>query len=378
MNTEEVIIIGAGPSGLAIAAYLHQSGIPYLMLEKNESIASMWHQHYDRLHLHTVKQWSHLPFVPFPKTYPTYVPRESLVQYYEDYARKLEIYPQFGQEVTKVSRQSGGWLINTQDQSFHRKHVIIATGVNRVPVYPTWSGESEFEGKISHSRSYKNVVPYRGRKVLVVGMGNTGAEIALDLAENDVETYLSVRSEVNIVPRDIMGRPTQVTAKLLDRLPFGLGKWLGAISTRLVLGNLSKYGLKQSKLHPVDQLRLTGKTPVLDLGTVAQIKAGKIKVVGDIVSIHRTGVSVEGGQQIDIDHIILATGYKPQLEELLSYTGQLLDKNGVPKSPIGSGDFEGLYFIGFDNYKLGGILGIIQSEAKEIHDHLDNLINNGT
>lgn len=367
MKSTPTLIIGAGPGGLAMAGRLRQQGLEFEIVEQSGDIAHSWHNHYDRLHLHTVKQLSALPGLDFPEEYPLFVPRLQLIQYYEQYARHFDIKPHFHSKVTDIrSLTNGKWEVEIKDQDgFVADQVVIATGVNRVPFYPHWDGQENFKGEIIHSRYYKNPEPFIGKKVLIIGMGNTGAEVALDLANHNVETYLSVRSPVNIVPLIFMGKPTQLTAKKLEKIPFGLGDWLGTRIRTMAMGNLKKYGLKTSKMPPAKQLRETGKTPVIDLGTVDQIKAGKIKVLPDIDHINLEGFLLfKNGQQHHFDTIILATGYRAQVEDILENTEGLLDQFHVPKGPIGSGKHKGLYFIGFDNYKLGGILGTINTDSE--------------
>ncbi|MGB0929305.1 MAG: flavin-containing monooxygenase, partial [Chitinophagales bacterium] len=248
------IIIGAGPAGLSVAGRLRKMNIPFEVIEQNDKIAWSWTQHYDRLHLHTVKQLSALPHLAFPKEYPTYVPRLDLVKYYEGYAKEFDIQPHFNTSVTSIRRQkNGSWLVKTNtEQFFEAENVVIATGINRIPNFPTWKGQESYQGEIVHSRNYKKPAPFAGQKVLVVGMGNTGAEVALDLSEKGVDTYISVRSPINFVPRDVNGRPVQLTAKTLAKLPFGLGDWLGMQIRKIVIGDLTKYGIPMSKMNPTD------------------------------------------------------------------------------------------------------------------------------
>ncbi len=371
MTTVENLIIGAGPAGLAVAGQLRHRGLSFEMIEQTDKVAWSWHNHYDRLCLHTVKDLSHLPHLPFPDDYPQYVPRQLFAEYCEQYARHFEIKPHFNQAVNSVERSGASWIVTTdKGMTFQADRVIIATGVNRVPYWPVWPGQDEFGGTIEHTRVYKNPQPYLDKRVLIIGMGNTGAEVALDLAEHEVEVYLSVRSPVNIVPRDINGRPTQLTAKTLARLPFGLGDWLGTQIRKLVVGNLSRYGLETATMSPARQLRETGKTPVIDLGTVAKIKEGAIKIIPDIDHFTAEGVACTDGSSYRVDAVLLATGYRARVEDFLENTDQLLDKHGVPKSSVGQGLHEGLYFVGFDNYKLGGILGTIFTDSQTIADHI--------
>jgi cation diffusion facilitator CzcD-associated flavoprotein CzcO len=367
MDVIESLIIGAGPAGLAIAGRLRHAGKDFAMIEKGQHVAERWHHHYDRVHLHTIKKWSHLPHLPFPEEYPMYVPRQKLIGYLENYATHFNIKPQFGVEVRRIRKvQDELWEITTNTGNIHARNVILATGLNRIPNMPTWENMSDFNGTIVHSFGYKNPDAYHGSRVLVIGMGNTGAEIALDLAEASVPTWISVRGTINIVPRDLNGRPVQETSKLLARLPFGMGDWIGAKVQRLYFGDLSKYGLRKSDRYPAVELRETGKTPMIDVGTIKAIKEGRIHVVGGLHHFTRDGVVLENEKELKCEHIIVATGYRPQLQELIENIDTFLDKYGNPKGPIGVGERRGLFFVGFDNYKLGGVLGTINTDSETI------------
>ncbi len=366
---QNVVIIGAGPAGLAIAGRLRQAGIEFKILEKTANVGESWRNHYDRLHLHSVKRLSHLPHMPFPDDYPVYVPRAKFVEYLEDYARKFKIDAAFNTEVLRVRRASGNhkeWVVETNSGEVVADHVVVATGVNAVPVSPEWPGMQEFRGAIVHSRDYRNPAPFKSSKTLVIGMGNTGAELALDLAEHGVETYISVRSPVNIVPRDLNGRPVQETALILDKIPFGLGEWLGAKIQGIYFGDLSKYGLEKSTVRPAVQLMETGKTPVIDIGTVSAIKRGDITVVGDVQKFIEDGVVLSDGTELQVDQVVLATGYRSSVSSLVERMAEWLDDLGYPKGPVGQGYHDGIYFVGFNNYELGGILGTIFKDSEEV------------
>jgi hypothetical protein len=153
---------------------------------------------------------------------------------------------------------------------------------------------------------------------------------------------------------------------MLAKLPFGLGDWLGAKIQRLYFGDLSRYGLTQSRQYPIEQLRETGKTPVIDIGTVKAIKQGKIVVVPEVVRFTHAGVIPGDGKEIKCEHVLLATGYRTGLESLVNDVDTFLDMHGYPKSAIGAGDLEGLYFVGFDNYRVGGILGTIYTDSDTV------------
>lgn len=371
MITTPNLIIGAGPAGMGIAGQLRKRGIDFEMVEQSQHVGNAWHHHYDRLHLHTVKQLSNLPHLPFPADYPLYVPRAKLVDYFNQYAQHFKLKPHFGQSVDTVKKVGEEWLTVTKDGTkFKSQNVIVATGVNRIPNIPSWPGQEQFQGTVIHARDYKNATPFKGKKVLVVGMGNTGAELALDLSEHDCETYISVRGPVSIVPRDLNGRPVQLTSIQLAKLPFGIGDWLGNFIRGIYLGDLKKYGLNAPKLSPVQQLKETGKTPVVDIGTVNQIKAGKIKVMPEMDTFDASGVIFKNGERKAIDAVVLATGYKAKVADFIADTTGLLNQDNLPKQAIFDGKNKGLYFIGFDNYKLGGILGIIRTESELIANHI--------
>ena len=367
MQQVENLIVGAGPAGLAVAARMRRKQIPFKIIEQHNTVAHTWKNHYDRLHLHTVKQLSALPHLPFPDDYPIYVPREKVVNYLENYATHFNIQPIYNTSLKKLEQHKEYWLAHTNEPTpYQAKSVILTTGINRIPNVPSWEGQHLFKGNISHSRTYKNPGPYKNTKVLVVGMGNTGAEVALDLAEHQVDTTIAIRSAVSILPRDIFGNPVQLTAKKLAKIPFGLGDWLGSQIRKIVIGDLSKFGVPLSKVHPAVQLRETGKTPVVDIGTAKAIKAGNIKVKGDIRALYNEGAIFKDGSQQAFDHIILATGYKANLQEFAPNIAPFLDQYHLPKSPIGAAPLQNLYFVGFDNYKLGGILGTINTDSEHV------------
>jgi indole-3-pyruvate monooxygenase len=184
MSETDTIIVGAGPAGLAVGATLRRANVPFVMLERAERVGASWHSHYERLHLHTPKRYSALPHRPFPAAYPTYPSRQQVWEYLEDYARAFDLRPEFGNEVDRcVRRNDGVWEVTTNAGIYRSRQLVIACGWQRDPNLPCWPGMDSFPGPILHSRDYVNGEQFRGRRVLVVGFGNSGAEIALDLAE---------------------------------------------------------------------------------------------------------------------------------------------------------------------------------------------------
>lgn len=236
------IVVGAGPAGLACVAQLRRLGVEALVLEKERDVGSSWRRHYDRLHLHTPKARSSLPGLPMPASYPKYPSRDAFVAYLDAYAAHHRIAPRFGSRVRKVERQAG-WTVETQGETFSAANVVFATGIAGWPERPQWPGIEAFPGRVLHSSSYVNASPFSGSRVLVVGLGNSGGEIALDLAESGVDVTVSVRGPVNVVTREVLGIAISTWAVIQSGLPPRAADALSAPLRRMAIGDLRKFGL---------------------------------------------------------------------------------------------------------------------------------------
>lgn len=367
----DILVIGAGPAGLAVAAALIERGRRPLVIEKAAAVGASWRSHYERLHLHTVKTLSALPGLAFADELPKYVPRQGVVDYLTTYAAHARIEPQFGEEATAIVRDDGGWRTTTRTgRTLLSAAVVVATGANNQPNVPRIEGEREFAGTILHSRDYRTAAPFAGRRVLVVGMGNTGAEIALDLAEHGVPVALSVRSPVNIVRRDVLGRPTQKTSIALARLPAKLGDALARFFADVTVGDIGRHGLRRSPISPLRELREFGRTPVIDVGTLARIRSGEIGVRPGIRRLHADGAEFVDGSVAPFDAVVLATGYRAGVEALFTGATVQLDANGLPMRLAGEGPLAGIYFVGFDTRQPGGLLRTIAAQALAVAESI--------
>lgn len=366
----DTLIVGAGPAGLAIAGRLQKQNTPFLLLEKAGHVAASWHQHYDRLCLHTVKEHSNLPFADMPANYPTYVKRLDMIAYWKEYLKKMNIVPLFGQNVSNIKRSGDLWETTTDTHVFQSRHVVVATGYNRVPLEPAWEGLQQFKGPVLHSSAYRNAKPFAGKKVLIVGMGNTGAELAIDLYENGAFPSIAVRSPVNFIRREILGRPAQKTAILLGKLPSWAFDFIARQVQKITVGDLSAYGIQTSPYSPSEALRRFGKVPIIDIGTIDLIKQGHVKIWPGIQRFSENSVTFNDGRTEDFDAVILCTGYRAQVEDFIENAAVLLNERGYPRQLwFEEKAFKGLYFCGFST-PISGILRNIKLDSAEIAAHI--------
>jgi cation diffusion facilitator CzcD-associated flavoprotein CzcO len=376
MQSEDILVIGAGPAGLAVSACLRKEGLKHVVVERKDTVGSAWRGHYDRLHLHTTKTYSGLPMTPWPKTAPRYPSREEVVGYLRSYADEHDIRPQMGVTVHSVDRQAERFAVETSNGRMAPRFVVMATSYNGIPNLPALPGLVDFGGFTIHASSYKNATPFQGKRTLVVGCGNSGAEIALDLAEHGVDVAMVVRGPVHVVPRDMFGRPTQHTNVLLSYLPLWLRDVIARTILGLVVGDLSRWGIVRPKVGPNQMIEESGRIPLLDLGTIAMVKKGKIRVLPALQEILVDGVRVAGGGTHPFESIIFATGYKPGLGKLVNGFEKISDSRGRPHRFGEETGISGLYFVGFKNPPTGA-LREIAIEAPRVARSIRNIIDRG-
>lgn len=355
MRNEDIVVIGAGPAGLAAAASLRRAGLPHLVIDRAHDVAASWKQHYDRLHLHTVKRYSSLPFSPWPRETPRYPSRADVVNYLERYTEQHRITPRFGVEVGRVTRGSQRFTVDTNAGRLEPRFVVVATGYNGVANRPEFPGLADFTGSVVHTETYKNPQPYVGKRTLVVGCGNSGAEIALDLAEQGVDVAMVVRGPVHVVPRDLWGRPSQETSIMLSRLPVAVRDALVAPILRLAVGDLSRWGIVRPAFGPARLIEETGRIPILDIGTIAQVKAGRIHVLPAVQEVLSDRVRFGDGRTEAFGAIILATGYRPRLDRFIDGFDSISDGRGRPHRFGAETAIPGLFFVGFRNPPTGAL-----------------------
>ncbi|MFE9398525.1 flavin-containing monooxygenase [Streptomyces flavidovirens] len=363
-----VYVIGGGPGGLAAAAALRERGVQVVVLEKSGSVGASWRGHYDRLRLHTTRRLSGLPGLPIPRSFGRWVSRDNVVRYLERYAEFHELEVVTGVEVSRIDpAPGGGWLLHaTGGRELTGSAVVVATGYNHTPYVPEWPGRDTYTGELTHAAHYRNPRPYEGKDVLVVGTGNTGAEIAVDLVEGGASRVrLAVRTVPHIVRRSTAGWPAQATGILVRRLPVGLVDRAGDLMCRIAVPDLSARGLPRPATGLYSRVK-EGAIPVQDVGLVGAVKRGAVQPVAAVESFDGDKAVLADGTRISPQAVIVATGYRRALDGLVGHLG-VLDGRGrpvvhgartPPKAP-------GLYFTGFTN-PISGMLRELAIDARKI------------
>ncbi|MER6258899.1 NAD(P)/FAD-dependent oxidoreductase [Streptomyces sp900105245] len=348
-----VYVIGAGPGGLAAAYALRARGIRAVVLEKADRVGASWRGHYDRLHLHTTRRLSGLPGLAMPRRFGRWVSRDNVVRYLEKYAEHHELEIVTGVEVHRVERSGDGtgWLLHASGgRELTGSAVVVATGFNHTPRIPDWPGREGYDGDFRHAGEYRDAEPYAGRDVLVVGVGNTGAEIAVDLAEGGAaRVRLAVRTAPHILRRSTLGWAAQYTGVLVRRLPVGLVDRLAGPVGRMSTPDLSAQGLPRPDTGLYTRVK-QGAIPVQDVGLIDAVRRGKVEVVAAVEAFEDGKVVLADGSRLSPDAVIAATGYTRALDGLVGHLG-VLDESGRPVVHGGRTPEQaaGLYFTGFTN-----------------------------
>ncbi|CAL4981908.1 unnamed protein product [Urochloa decumbens] len=368
-----VLIVGAGPAGLATAACLTQINIPYVIVEREDCSASLWRNRaYDRLKLHLAKEFCELPHMSYPADAPTYIPKDQFVKYLVNYIECFNIRPKYQTAIESCSYDEGRkcWLSNARDMTtsmvvrYTSRFLVVASGENSAVNIPIIPGLHEFVGEVIHSSRYKSGASYSGKNVLTVGCGNSGMEIAYDLASHGANTSIVIHSPVHVVTKEIIRlgmtlaqhKPLDVVDDLLVRLSnFGFG-------------DLSRHGIVRPKVGPLLLKDKTGKSAVIDVGTITLIKNDTIKVHGDISKIKENIVEFEDRKEIMFDAIVFATGYKSTANTWLKNGESMLNDDGMPKQKFPN-HWKGaneLYCAGLAKRGLAGIAMDAKNIANDI------------
>lgn len=365
----DAVVVGAGPAGLAAAAELRGQGVDVLVLDDRTRPGDSWRGHYDRLRLNTARELSHLPGLRIPQAYGRWVARDDVVRYLDAYVRHHRIPVHWESEATKIEPGTERrWSVRLADGGHvEASSVVVATGYCRRPRIPQWPGRDEFAGGLIHSSDYRNPARYVDSNVLVVGGGNSAAEIAIDLAEGGARTvWMSLRTTPAVVPRTIAGLPTILVAIGLRRAPARLGDAVVSLLQRVAYPDLAQLGLAGNGQGVSEQFARTDVVPITHPSFVPTLRDGRIKLVRAVASLRADAVVLADGSEVRPDAVIAATGFDRALGGLVGDLG-LVDEHDLPvvHGPASAPSASGIHFIGFTN-PLSGNLRELRLDAGRI------------
>jgi cation diffusion facilitator CzcD-associated flavoprotein CzcO len=360
MQDRRVIVIGAGPAGLASAAALRRKGVPSLVLERAPKVAASWRGRYDRLKLNSSRPFSKLPGARYRQGTAMFPSRDDMVSYYEDYAQRNQVAVRNDVMVERIDRDGSELVVRTRDGEERATNVIVATGYAHTPHIPDWPGRESFRGRLVHAANYRNADDLKDADVMVAGSGCSGMEIAYDAASGGAKRVrIAVRTSPNVLIRDPMG---PLLARIFLRFPTRFSDNVLRKVQLKKLGDLSAYGLPIPDEGVFSRLKRLGVAPaIVDKEVIEAIKDGRIEIVAGIRSLDEAGVDLEDDTRAEPDVLIAATGYRSALEPLVGHLG-VLNERGLPIVADGRAVVPGLRFVGF--VPRPAQLGLLGTEAR--------------
>jgi cation diffusion facilitator CzcD-associated flavoprotein CzcO len=347
----QTVVIGAGPAGLASSRELQRRSVEHVVLERGD-VAESWSRLYDSLTLHTGKHMSHLPGMRFPRGTPLFLSRERFVSYLREYREKFALPIESGREVTSLERDGDSWRVTANGETLHADAVIVASGIISNPRIPTLPGQEEFRGEVRHSVTYRRPEEVRGKRVLVVGAGNSAGEIASELGRAGVDTTVAIRSGANVVPLQLLGIPVQYLAWLIRTLPRPAREVIvGAMGKLTELRNGPPV-FPRAAVGPLDAI------PLIGFRLVDAIRDGSVKLRGGMQRLTADGVRFDDGSEEAFDVVLLATGFRAAIG-FLGALARSDDRGFALRSDrVTSADQPNLYFVGHNYDATGGITNI--------------------
>jgi putative flavoprotein involved in K+ transport len=336
-----VLVVGAGQAGLAIAARLGQLNVDTLVVDKHERIGDNWRKRYHSLALHNQIQVNHLPYMPFPPTWPKYIPKDMLANWFETYAWSLQLNVWTSTEFTGATfdEAAGCWKAvvrkaDGSERTLSPRHLIFANGVSGLPRIPSLPGLDEFAGQVVHSHSFTDGSPWRGKKVLVLGTGNSGHDIAQELHSHGADTTIIQRGSTTVVTVDPSAK---LNYALYDEGPLEDCDLLASANTyplvvrgyqlavermvefdkEMIAGLIArgfKYDIGEDKTGHQMKYRRRGGGYYLDVGCSGLIISGAIRLLqfDQIERFVAEGALLKDGSVRPADLLVLATGYYSQ------------------------------------------------------------------
>jgi dimethylaniline monooxygenase (N-oxide forming) len=367
-TARRVAVIGAGAAGLCSAKYLLARGVDVVVFEIGSAIGGLWvYQNdnglgpaYRSLHLNSEARVTAYQDFPFPPGSPLFPDHVQVRQYLQAYAQRFDLvrHVRFRARVLEVRAQGAGWrlrIAGAPDEDFDA--VVVASGHQGVPMHPAW--KDDFTGEYLHSHSYRVPEPFRDKRVLVVGMGNSAVDIASDICVVTRSTTISARSPVLVMPRVLFGVPTARVLGKLEKpwMPWRLRRAIREFLTLIVHGRMEQWGFvtPKTRTHPTSHPSL-----------MAHFVWDRIKARPGIASVHGTEVRFVDGSSDTFDTVIAGTGYAvdlpflaPQLRPLDGHRLELFLRVVHPRQ-------RGLFFAGMFNVAGGGNIRMMDDQAQWI------------
>ena len=362
---ERVVVIGAGPAGLAAAWAIRRAGVDPLVVEQAGAVAASWRRRHDQLRLNTHRMFSHQPGARIPRRYGPFPARDDYVAYLERYAARMRI--RFGAAVRRIDRAHPGWALEVDGAKISTGQVVVATGPDAEPVMPAWPGMASFPGTLIHAGKFRNTAQMAGQDVLVVGPGNSGVDLLNYLVRSDAGVlWLSARSGMNIAPRRLAGIPMHPVAVASAHLPLHTQDASLRAVQRLAFGDLARYGYPRSELGAFTRLAADQVTVAVDDGFARALKAGRVTMKPAVDHLEGPIVCFTDGTACAPDVVICATGYRPALGPLAGHL-VTLDEHGMPPftGPASSPSCPGLWFFGLDR-SIYGNMHIHRRQARQL------------
>jgi cation diffusion facilitator CzcD-associated flavoprotein CzcO len=333
---------------------LAQRGIRHVVLERGPDVAHSWTNFYDSLTLHTGKHMSALPGLRFPRGTPLFPPRDAFVSYLQTYRRVFALPVRTGEDVRAVARDAaaGAWVLSATSGEIRARRIVVATGIAANPHVPMIRGRDRFAGRVVHSVEYRRPAPFAGRRVMVVGAGNSAGEIAAELAGAGASVTVAVRSGRHIVPRDVLGVPIQYLARATASLPRSAQRRLTAAVSRV--GAL-RHG---PPVLPAPSESACPDVPIIGFHLADAIRAGTVSMAPDVVELTAGGAKFADGTAAEFDDVLLATGFRAAIGALAGLIRTDACGFAMRHGRVASADHPGLYFVGHNYDTRGAILNI--------------------
>jgi len=355
----EAVVVGAGPAGLSVSHELMTRGVEHVLLERGDGAGHSWTRAYDSLRLHTGKHLSSLPGRPFPRSASLFPSAAEFLEYLREYATVFDLPLRTRSGVRSAVHDGECWQVETPRGPVRARTLVMATGIMSNPWMPDIPGRDVFSGTVLHSSEYRRPDPFTGRRVLVVGVGNSAGEMAPELARAGAEVTIAIRSGANVVPRTVVGIPIQYVAWAALRLPGPVRRAAVAAFARV-----SRAVHGASPLPPSSK-PLLDDVPLIGFGLVHAIQDGHVRVRGGLERFTPEGVRFGDGSEEPFDDVLLATGFRAELGPL----GGLVSRDGRGfarrRGRVVSAEQPDLYFVGH-HYDSAGALYNISLDATTV------------